>query len=100
MDDIKTIAELAPIIHKLPVWVVAGGSIGFVVVTFLKAVLHFIKAHFDRSVQVTDERYQFLQQKIEPKLDKILEATSCIKDIKDDVEKISDKVLAVKCLRK
>ena len=104
MDDIKTVAELVPILHKLPheplTWAVAIGSMGFASMKIFKFIFDRFQTHSDRSAQIADERYEFLQQKIEPKLDRILEETRHIKDIKNDLDKIGDRVLTVKCIKK
>lgn len=95
-EDLKTIAELTPLLHKFPIAFIATTSIGYL----FTGVIKYIKDHFDRTLQKSDIANKFLQENIELKLDKIIESTIFIHDIKDSISKIHDQMLMTKSRKK
>lgn len=95
-EDLKTIAELTPLLHKFPIAFIATTSIGYL----FTGIIKYIKDHLDRTIEKSDIANKFLQENIEMKLDKIIELTIFINDIKDTVDKMHDQILTIKSRKK
>lgn len=88
MEDFKVLAELTPLFQKFPVAFFATISIGYL----FTGVGKWIKFHFDKSVQQNENTTDFLHKKIDSKLDKIIDSTIHIENIRENVGKIHYKI--------
>ena len=95
-EFLKILTELVPLFQKAP-----GAFIGtFSFLITVRGIFSYLKHKIDRSKKREDETTAFLKNEIITKLDKIQDSTSDIKEIKADVEKITDKIFSIKCLKK